>query len=419
MRTHTHSLPAGVERVSEAHGFRLILPQRKLGALSLVGILPIGVGCLFCGIIVTCMYLVATEVMTNADVSAQWFGVVAMVFLLGVFLMVVYMPIFTGLAIIAGCGEIVVDGKRLIYTERVGPLRKSWWRPLQRITSLRITSDIFPTTRHSTPPLPFRTPVRSAHGAIFVDCKMPHRGAFLLAPGYPSELVEALAHYLAAQLHIDDAAHAERRPFTPKVKVVDGTAPLSADIHDQPSDSKVVVEHAAGGITLTIPPEGVWRGTNGLMFFAVVWNAFVGFFILAMAVSLLTGTATSSNGNSPDPWIIALFMIPFVGAGIGTLLGAMHMGRRVAIIDVHGNVLLITQKGIFGIRQWIWSHKDVRNVMVDVSSISANRKPLMQLQVHLATGRKHGFFTGRELDELRWMATTLRQALGIAESPPD
>jgi hydroxymethylpyrimidine pyrophosphatase-like HAD family hydrolase len=47
------------------------------------------------------------------------------------------------------------------------------------------------------------------------------------------------------------------------------------------------------------------------------------------------------------------------------------------------------------------------------SGTKVNEKSLLQLQVHNQAGKKQGLLTGRDPEELRWLAWTLNQALGL------
>ena len=42
----------------------------------------------------------------------------------------------------------------------------------------------------------------------------------------------------------------------------------------QPNSSPIEVEEAADGVTLQVPPQGIWRGSKGLFVFSLFWNGF-------------------------------------------------------------------------------------------------------------------------------------------------
>jgi hypothetical protein len=52
-------------------------------------------------------------------------------------------------------------------------------------------------------------------------------------------------------------------------------------------------------------------------------------------------------------------------------------------------------------------------IRADASSMEVNHRPVIQLQIHPRAGKKVGLLSGRNEDELRWMATRLRRALNV------
>ena len=73
--------------------------------------------------------------------------------------------------------------------------------------------------------------------------------------------------------------------------------------------------------------------------------------------------------------------------------------------------MLVMQPGRFGGKKHEWLRDDVAGVRAGPSGMTVNDRPIINLQVHLKSGSKHGFLAGRDDAELRWMATVLRRAL--------
>jgi hypothetical protein len=48
--------------------------------------------------------------------------------------------------------------------------------------------------------------------------------------------------------------------------------------------------------------------------------------------------------------------------------------------------------------------------------MAVNDVPIIELQIHPVSGKKAGFFAGRDEQELLWMATELRRALQLPAS---
>ena len=93
------------------------------------------------------------------------------------------------------------------------------------------------------------------------------------------------------------------------------------------------------------------------------------------------------------------------------MVGAVNMGRRHAIMDIVGDVLLINRRNLFGIKSHQWTRAELESVVVGDSGMAVNDIPVLELQVKPVTGREVGLFAGRNEDELRWIAWTLRRRL--------
>jgi hypothetical protein len=95
------------------------------------------------------------------------------------------------------------------------------------------------------------------------------------------------------------------------------------------------------------------------------------------------------------------------------LAGAINMGRRRAILLVENDRLKLAQVGLFGARKWDWQRESIAAIRADDSGMEVNNVPVIELQIHPVGGKKTGFFAGRDVQELRWMATELRTALKV------
>lgn len=147
---------------------------------------------------------------------------------------------------------------------------------------------------------------------------------------------------------------------------------------------------------------GVWRGSKGLFFFAIIW---MGFSSLFTVVVVLSGQA---------PWFVYALMGFFELIGVGILLAAINMGAREAVLAVIGQDLVILYKQVFGKKQHQWPRNGIAQVVAGHSGMEVNHKPVLELQVILQTGEKFGLLAGRDEAELHWMSKVLSEALGAA-----
>jgi hypothetical protein len=185
---------------------------------------------------------------------------------------------------------------------------------------------------------------------------------------------------------------------------------VDRDVLRQPAGSKVHVEQHADGVAIRVPPAGLWRGSQGAFVFALLWCALCA----AVTVSLVSGLLQGGE----DIWIGLLFLgAVFWPAGVGMLLLGINMGRRRAVLAVAGDQLVVERTGLFGTKHHAWQREEISDVRAGPSGMTVNDEPVLELQIHPRQGKKVGLLAGRDAEELRWLATTLRRALGLAARP--
>lgn len=176
----------------------------------------------------------------------------------------------------------------------------------------------------------------------------------------------------------------------------------------QPTDSTILVEPQPDGVTLRILPGSVWKGSHGLVVFGLIWCTFMAVF---------TGLALFADAKPEDRddlWIFALMIPLFWAIGLGILGAGINMARTRWVIDViDGAALLVTRQNLLGLKQREWTVDLLKSVRVGASGTEVNEKPLMQLQIIPREGKPYGMLTGRSVDELEWLAATLRYRLKL------
>jgi hypothetical protein len=186
----------------------------------------------------------------------------------------------------------------------------------------------------------------------------------------------------------------------------------SAYLPTLPAKSPITIERFADGLTIQVPPAGLWGGTKGLFFFALVWNGFMAIFTPLMIAGFLAGNDAKQDGSI---WIAILFLSVFWLVGVGLLLGSLNMARRGAALAVTGGTLMVLQTGLFGSKQRDWPPGDLEAVRAGPSGMTVNDVPVLELQIFDGGGNKFGLLAGRSDEELEWLAYELRQALGASE----
>jgi hypothetical protein len=240
----------------------------------------------------------------------------------------------------------------------------------------------------------------------------------MLAAGYPREWVTAFAGDLASRLRSQvevtesdspwQRAGAEDRDGLSSISVADhfDTSEFLDDDVAQPEGSPIQVEEYPTGVTLTVPPAGVWRGGKGLCFFGLIWCGIM---------SVISLAAIFGTPEDEIPWFVYLIFVGFWAIGAAILLGGINMGIRRAVLAVVDDSLMVLQIGLFGSKRREWTRDQIDRIVCGASGMEVNDRPVLQLQIHGNSRGKFSVLTGRDDAELRWIAATLRRALQPAE----
>ncbi len=209
--------------------------------------------------------------------------------------------------------EVVVTDRELTAVERIGPLRFRNRRTASQVQRLRVG----PALVHSQ---------AGERGQVFhaIHAEGDGMDPLKLAPGYRREMLDDLAQQLAERIGVPMGGS-----FDEDDAAMHRFEPPSEPLFEQPADSNAALQRRGDEVTITLPAAGLWRGSKGLFFFAIVWNGFMAVFTTAIAL-----------GGDWQHWVPLLVACLFWLVGVWMLLTAINMGRRRAIIDVVGDVLL-------------------------------------------------------------------------------
>jgi hypothetical protein len=311
-----------------------------------------------------------------------------------------------------GRAEIRVSDGRLFSCERVGPFR--WQRSVDAQDVRRLL--VSDATVKDAAGNQTKTPLLTNFAAVFAE--RTNGKPFWLTVGYPRQWLLAIADQLAAELHTEVIG--EPGTTAAPVEVVDVPSQPAGETRraEQPADSAVVHAEIPGGFTLTVPPRGLWRGSSGLFAFSLFW---LGFMVVFTAFWIFAAAQGAAQDLQEGIWFLVGIVSLFWAIGIGMLLAAINMGRRQAVIGVTNGTLKLMIVSLFGVTRRDWELADLETVRVGPSGMSVNDVPVLQLQIVSHGGQSYGLLTGRDVPELEWMATLLRQAVrpdAVAESEP-
>ncbi len=406
------SLPSQIRVEQLRHGTRYLFPERAVGRARWLALAPILFGFFFAGVaVLVCIAMVAQGIFKpsqNTDFAwffPLFFGLPSV--LIGISI------IRVGAFIRAGRCEIEVEGGRLQATERAWFFRKCQTVPTDKLRRFTVEA------------LPFD--ILAAFGAFVSPFKPAALRAELsegkpieLLRGYPLEWLEPLARELGKQCAVLNAAPLD-------VNIVAEPPPLfnlgqadkrhysdqtdKRDFPNQPVGSLVRLEERADGLTLTVPPAGIMRGSKGLFVFGIIWNTF-------MTVFTTIFLTASKSKKEADELVFWVFIAVFWLIGCAMLLAAINMGRRRAVFMVAGDQLRLAHASLFGTKISSWSRDELTSIHVGPSGMAVNDVPVLELQIEPRGGKKGGLLGGRDEDELRWIATTLRRGLKLETQEP-
>ncbi|MBI1336878.1 MAG: hypothetical protein GC164_07940 [Phycisphaera sp.] len=361
-------------------GVRLVLPERPRVRSVGAGVFLFVFGLVFGG----------------GPTLGMFGGPLPMVFFALPFLLIGLGMIGVGVLLLIGYygrTEVSVGGGRVRSTEHVGPMRWTRGKAVAPVKRIEVTSDPIKINNK---------PIQNGFWADASAMRLVLEGdkKFIVTALYPRVVMDELASHMSELLSVGSQPIAV-------VELKEGEEVVADPAMLKPEKSVSVVEHRPDGITITVPRAGM-RGTKGLGCFAVFW---LGFMVLFTALGG-KGFFSSVQGIGAVLALVGFFAL-FWGVGIGMAVYAWHLATRTAILDTVGQTLVVTRKGLFGLKQQEWAASEIEKIVMGPSGMEVNDVPVMELQVHPRGGKKVGLLSQLDNEELRWLAAELRAALGL------
>lgn len=305
---------------------------------------------------------------------------------------------FAGFAVrraLSGTSVLRLERGQVQVVETFGPWEIKHAIPLAELANLKLV----PLMNVNSRPWPASNPLYT----LVVE-KTP---AVPLAHGYPVETLEKLIAELRRRSENPvlnpTAAGTRPPPLQVEVQVNDFGPPRTAP-QPRPAVTNVECEYAPDGVTLKVPPLGMWRGSSG---------AVAGIPILVGLIVVATSAVTAfffAGRQQLVPVLISLVLVPVI-ALVFVFLG-WTIARRQAVFAKVGDHLMVMQTGGWRTERHDWLITDIQAIQVAPSAIKVNGVPLPQLAIRLGDGREYTFLTGRPAEELAWIADELAVACG-------
>lgn len=309
-------------------------------------------------------------------------------------------PITMGLLMIIGHSEVEITQDFITSTTRAGPLRRRQKRNATDLIRLEIGRG--PQRREQAAQAMASGKPRPTFSINAIHAEFKDASPLTIAAGYPLPTLRALAKDIESE-HQRITSVRNVAIDEPHVQGEEAAAiqPYVAEtIPPQPVGSVVDLERVSSGMTIRIPPSGFTKAAMAPFLFGVVWCGFISIFTVVM---LAVGV----------PLIMLAFISIFWIVGIAVLLLGISIMRRKAVIDVVHDTLLVTQQGLLNRTQHEWRAEDLLDVRVDHSGTTINDRPIQNLQFVPREGSIIGLGTGRDEEELHWMAAEIRTALRL------
>lgn len=425
-----------------ATGVRFILPRRELGSMRHVGWVIAGVGAIGALFMVGWMWQPIAggiKQLQAAPPGQQMFGWISIGFgclgLIG--LTITVGMVMAGLAIVWNRSRCTVEIRsgRLFATDHFFFYRLRRKMPVAEIQRLRLAGPRNAAEKFSREREKFSSDDLSGLVGRYDTVLLADRAnkrSMAIAVAYPHEMLSRLATEIARQTDAQSlftSTVIERDPleqhdeedldiFDERISILDSTS--AAEPRDdsrpaselRPGDTTIVIDRRPDGITIDMPPVGVWKGSKGLMAFAILWNLFVSLFVAFAVAAALGNVEVEKQG---PPWVIPVALTPFVAVGVGMLLSSINSGRRRAMIATVGNAVLFVQTSIFGKKTREWQRQQLDEIRCGPSGVEINDVPVIELQFLPIDDDKFGCLSHLTNDELDWIAAELNETLRLSE----
>jgi DMSO/TMAO reductase YedYZ heme-binding membrane subunit len=384
--------------------FRIVMPRRRLGRLRWVGIAPVVFGLGIVGFFHSWLAGPLDMFSRGADtaglVFAAIFALVAVPGLLagaGMFLF--------GLMLMANrsWSELVVDRRRVRVIEHFGILHRSWKRPIESLAAISLERPIPSSTFSELGAIRLATDGDDDENGV---------GKLEFAVGYPREslkpVIESLRRLfdqtqLAGKLDWEQPSEEdeEEEDGEDVESSAKPASPRAAPEPIKPMATKIVLTRDGDATAFVIPASGLFRGQSlFLIIFSLMFLAIPG----GMMVMVV---------RESEPYGILLFLGIFVAVGLATLAYGVKTGTTRTMLAVTPDVVAFQHNSVFGMRKRQISRQQITGVSVGPSGTTVNDRPLLELQISVRGAPSEGMLVGRSVEELNWIAATLRQALGL------
>jgi hypothetical protein len=364
---------------------RMILPNRPRSVFVIVGCSSLGMA-----LVIWLLVVFVFGVPIQFDLGFVFFGVPILIFvLLGC---LIFLIGYLGSRI-----EMEIHSDQLVMIDHFGFFRVTRRRPRQEIRRIVVQESIFSLNEQ-------QKKLQLGRG---MAARISIEGT-LMAPlhfglGYSLETLRQVAQELSRRCGWTESSTSQKA--IPIIEI--GPEELFGERDDLPPNSRAILEEAKEGITIRLPPRGVWRSASGLFIGALCFLGMLVFFLSFAGPAIIRGKV---------PTDICIVLAIAILAGIGVLIVAIAAGRSQAVLAVVGDQLFYFHKGLFWSRRQEWHRDQLHDIRIGMSSVSMNDRLSIEMKLYFLEGKPKGLLRGRDEEELRWAATKLRKSLRLPKT---
>ncbi|MEI6166303.1 MAG: hypothetical protein WCS52_03840 [bacterium] len=389
----TSTLPPEIKVIRESMSVtRYVLPTRNLGNARKLGWAPIGLGLFITGFMLFWIRDAFASGLHDPgfgrwiDIGFGLAGLPGLAAGLGL--------IMIGIAIIKdnSHSEIVVGDGFIRAIDQLGPIPIRRKRPIAELRQLIVRKGGMTVTNADGSTQTYAPDLASLE-AVSVTGK-----PLWMAPAYPHDLLRPLADVLAASLSL--GGHSAMADHTEPVIELDVGEENTSMAVSKPAGTDITCQADPHGLAISVPPLGLWKGSQGLFAFSLVWNGFMTVFTVLMI-----------KGHPPLP--VYLFIAVFWAIGLLILVIAINMAKRKVLIAVVNNMLAYRVIGPFKTSEQKLPLDSIDAIRVGPSSVKVNNRPVMEIQIIPKSGRRIGLLSDRSVEEQAWLAYVLNQTLKV------
>ena len=233
---------------------------------------------------------------------------------------------------------------------------------------------------------------------------------FVVAFGYPREVLAELASELREALYVQSVADEAIRPESlarirdnlERVEILETASDEPTQKPASRPESTTIEFHEHDtGIQFDMAPTGIVGPVSG---FAAIWTLISCVFVVA---------AIRDAGQVAD--VPVLMSFGFVAIGVGMLLVAVNEGlRRTSIVTAGERLLLITESPV-GRKRHTWTSSELSRICLGKTGSTQDEEPTPELQFFGHDGKHTGYLRERSKEEIEWIAWELTSTLQLAD----